>query len=148
MVKKDFARRHPNETWATSLIKCSWFPNHNASKEPGTTLRISGGDSAAINHGNLFAGQAPFLNEGMIGSTGFQLIKSGLHGIEHGGITLTYDYTLQACIDYRATDGKLARMKFDIVVGDRGVLVGCDDAVGGQQLYDIGLICQGGNMNG
>src|SRR5258706_3506654 len=119
MVKKDFARRHPNETWATSLIKCSWFPNHNASKEPGTTLRISGGDCAAINHGNLFIGQAPFLNEGMICSASFQLIKSRLHSIEHGGVTLAYDDTFKACIDYGAADSKLARMQFDIEVGDR-----------------------------
>src|SRR5438045_3454066 len=38
-------------------------------------------------------------------------------------------------------------MKLDIVVGDGRVLIGCYHAVSSQQLDDIGLICQGSEVN-
>src|SRR2546426_6627984 len=100
----------------------------------------SGDGYPLIDHTELFIGQPPLENEGVIGPTSLYLIKSGLYGIKHGGIALAYGNTLLASIDHRATSLKLTGAQLDVVVGDRRVLVGRHNAVICQQLYNSRLV--------
>src|SRR5439155_63210 len=91
--------------------------------------------------------QLPFLEKAVVLSISFNGVKGGLNSFEHGWIVLTHANTFRALIDHRATDFKATRIEFDIVVGDRGVLIGGNDALVDQQLYDIGLVFQGSDVN-
>src|SRR6266699_6418939 len=74
--------------------------------ELGTRTLPSGDERTPINHGDRFVGQPPLLNELAIGTIRLCLIKSVLHSVEHGRVTLTNDNALQTSIHNRAANGK------------------------------------------
>src|SRR5579883_1173481 len=97
----------------------------------------------AINGGEFFVGESPFEDELVIGASRFHLIVGRLYSVEHGSIVFAHSDTFGARENDGAADFKLIGMLLDIVVCDRRILVGGDDAVIRQQLDHGSLILQG-----
>src|SRR6266567_3382965 len=84
----------------------------------------------------------------MIRTIGFHSTEGRFNSIQHRCIIFTYGDPLWSSIDYGTTDIKLARVHLEIVVGDRRVLVGSNNAIGSQQLNNSGLSWQHSHIDG
>src|SRR3989442_3788094 len=101
----------------------------------------------AIYQGEFFVGHSPLFNQTVIASVSFQRIESCLDSTKHGSITLTNDNSFRRCLDDGTTNLKLPWILLQVVIGDGRVLICGYNTSRYQQLDDIGLILQDGQVD-